>query len=100
MIKFIINQRKECKRHIYMPILIFLILLAVGCSKGTNQNNTDAKTEITGSVIEDSKENCRLNNESDCRPIEIRRGEQENEEANNTQETANIGNNSKKTIRR
>ena len=72
--------------------------MVIGCSKGTNQNSTDAKTEITGSVIEDSKENCRFGNESDCRPIEIRRGDAENEEYNNTKETANLQNNSKKII--
>ena len=94
MKKIIINQKKWC---IYCCLLIFLILLVVGCSKGTNQNNIDAKTEITGSVIEDSKENCRLNNESDCRPIEIKRGEQENEESNNA-ESANLDNNTKKII--
>ena len=77
---------------------MLLVLFLIGCSKGTNQSNVDAKTEITGSVIEDVKENCRFANESDCRPIEIRRGDAENEEANNAQETANGGNDTNKII--
>ena len=72
---------------------MFLILLVTDCSK--NANNTDANQDgsaITGNAVDEAPENCRLSNESDCRPIEIRRGEQENEEANKTQENA------KKTI--
>ena len=77
--------------------ILLLVLFLAGCSKSTNQSNIDAKTEITGSVIEDSKENCRFANESDCRPIEIRRGDAENEEANYT-ENVNLENNTKKII--
>ena len=39
---------------------------------------------MTGDVVDESPENCRLSNESDCRPIEIRRGEKE--KANNSEE--------------
>ena len=83
---------------------VFLVLLALffllgGCSN--NQKNIDEKSEITGSVIEDSNENCRLSNNSDCRPIEIRKGEQENEEAeemNIAQETTTPINKPNQTI--
>ena len=75
-----------------------LVLFLAGCSKGTNQNNIDEKPEITASVIEDSKENCRFDNESDCRLIEIKRGEPENGVTNSTQETTNVEETSNNTI--
>jgi len=56
-----------------------LVLFLIGCSQ--NQDNA-GQDGITGSAIEESLENCRLSNESDCRPIEIIRGEPENEESN------------------
>lgn len=81
MAKFAINQRKKYKRCAYFYPLIFLILLVIGCSKSPNESSSEQEIQsITGSVIEESSENCRLSNESDCRPIEIRRGEPENEE--------------------
>ena len=93
MIKFTINQKKEYKNYIYFYLLIFLILLVIGCSKNINKE----ESAITASVIEDVKENCRFANESDCRPIEIRRGDAENEEPNNT-ENANLENDTSKII--
>lgn len=96
MIKFGISQTNEYKKYAYLYLLIIFILLVIGCSKNTNKNANEQT--ITGSVVENSQENCRLSNESDCRPIEIRRGEQENEEADNAQETANVEKNINKTI--
>lgn len=85
------NQKKRHKGYVYFYILAFLILLIIGCSKSSNKDGIEQeKSSITGSVIEDTKENCRLSNESDCRPIEIRRGEAENEEINNTGEAASV----------
>jgi len=78
-------------------LFIALLFLLIGCSKRINENNSDGN-EMTASVIEDSKENCRFANESDCRPIEIRKGEAENEEMNNTQEAASAGRISNNTI--
>lgn len=87
------------KKEVNMILLLIGILFLLGgCSTNINQNNIDGKPEITASVIEDTKENCRLTNESDCRPIEIRRGEGENEETNNTEEAASAGGPSNKTI--
>jgi len=82
------------KEIIGILLLAGILFLISGCSGGISQNNTDGKSEITASVIEDTKENCRLNNESDCRPIEIRRGE--NEKKNNIEEAAISDNNTKK----
>ena len=76
-------------------LLIGILFLLSGCQKNAAQNGIDEKNEITGNVIEDSKENCRLVNESDCSPIEIRKGEAENDDTNNT---ANAENDGKKTI--
>ena len=96
MNKSIIKKRKK---YCYLYLLIFFSLLVISCSKSPDQNSIEQeKQSITGSVIEDTKENCRLSNESDCSPIEIRRGEAENEESNNTQETANAEKNTNKTI--
>ena len=78
-----------------------MILLVIGCSKNLNKDNVKQEKEsITGSIIEDSKENCRLNNESDCSPIEFRKGDQENEEStvNDIPEGIGIKNKSKENI--
>ena len=61
-------------------LLTALLFLLIACSKNINENDTDGN-EVTSSVIEDAKENCRFANESDCRPIEITRVEQTEEEA-------------------
>lgn len=91
----------KIKINIFLAIIGLLLLLS-GCSKSINQGNSDEKSGITGRVIEDATENCRLSNESDCSPIEIRRGEQENEEDNNmqenAQETADVKEKTDKTI--
>ena len=84
--------KKEVK---LVLLLVGILFLLGGCSKNANKNNIDEKNEITGNVIEDSKENCRLVNESDCSQIEIRRGEAENDETNNT---ANAEKDGKKII--
>jgi len=67
------------RRIISIFSFILLVLFLIGCSQ--NQDNA-GQDGITGSAIEESLENCRLSNESDCRPIEIIRGEPENEESN------------------
>lgn len=83
--------------NIFLAVIGLLLLLS-GCAKNANQKGAGEIPEITGSVIEDAKENCRLNNESDCRPIEIRKGEAENEQASDTQETATAEKNVSKKI--
>ena len=71
------------KKEIKIILLVAgILLLLIGCSKNTNQKNAGENSGITASVIEVSKENCRLSNESDCSPIEMRRGEPEKEGAN------------------
>ena len=81
MVKFAANQRKKYKRCACFYLLIFLILLVTGCSKSPNEISNEQEIQsITASVIEDARENCRLSNESDCSPIEIRKGKPENEE--------------------
>ena len=87
--------KKEVNRVL---LLVGILILLSGCYKNADKNNIDEKNEITANVIEDSKGNCRLVNESDCRPIEIRRGEAENDETNNTKETVNLEKNTNKTI--
>ena len=87
-------SKKELKTALLLIGVLFLLL---GCSKAAGQKNMDGN-KITATVIEDSKENCRLSNESDCSPIEIKRGETEKKETNNTQEAANTGKNTNKTI--
>ena len=87
-------SKKELKTALLLIGVLFLLL---GCSKAAGQKNMDGN-KITATVIEDSKENCRLSNESDCSPIEIKRGEAEKKETNNTQEAANTGKNTNKTI--
>ena len=80
-------------------LLVGILFLLGGCSMNTNQSNISGNTEITASVIEDARENCRLSNESDCRPIEIRKGEAENEEhVNNFTEDISIESKSEKNI--
>ena len=100
MVRFAINRRKKYKRYAYFYLPIFLILLVIGCSKSPNESSSEQEIQsITGSVIEESSENCRLSDESDCRPIEIRRGEPENEEhADNFTEDISIENKSEKNI--
>ncbi|MBI2658837.1 lamin tail domain-containing protein [Candidatus Woesearchaeota archaeon] len=69
---------------------MLLVLLVLSCSKIQNEGSEQEIQSITGSAVE-SQESCRLSDESDCRPIEIRRGEPENEEVEETdavQETA------------
>lgn len=78
--------KKEKFRLLFVIGILFLL---VGCSKSLSQKNIEA-SEITASVIEDSRESCRLGNESDCSPIEIRRGETENQQNSSVQETANF----------
>ncbi len=90
-----IFAKKEMNRIL---LLVGILFLLGGCRMNLNQNNTNEKTEITASVIEYTRENCRLSNESDCRPIEIRKGEAENEEINNTGEAAIVGEISNSTI--
>ena len=85
--KSIINRKEK---YIYFCLAIFLILLVVGCSKNTNNGNEQDEPSVTGDVINEAPENCRLNNESDCSPIEIRRGEQESEEDGNQETEDNI----------
>ena len=87
-------SKKELK--IFLSVIGVLFFL-IGCSKNMNQKSVDGN-EITATVIEDSKENCRLSNESDCRPIEIRRGEPEKKETINALENANAANITNKTI--
>jgi len=81
--------------------MLFLILLVIGCSKSPNKSNSGQEIQpITGSVVE-SSENCRLSDESDCMPIEIKRGEPEDEEVKETdvvQETATAVNAINQTI--
>jgi len=87
------------KRELQVVLfLIGILFLLAGCYKNVNQKTADEKTKITASVIEYTRENCRLSNESDCRPIEIRKGEAENEEINNTGEAAIVGEISNSTI--
>lgn len=80
MFKIGINLRKS-----FFYFLVVIVLLSIGCSKGTN-TGINEETKITGSVIEEAQGNCRFANESDCRPIEIRKGEAENEQ--DAQQTA------------
>ena len=83
----------------FSTFLLALILFLIGCSENTDKNNIDEKPEITGSAIEDPSENCRFSDTSDCSPIEIRRGEPENEEhADNFTEDISITNKSEKNI--
>lgn len=90
---------KFAKKDVKIFLLVIGVsLLLVACSKNALQKNVDGNAEITGNAVEDSKENCRLSNESDCTPIEIKRGEPENEETNKTQENSNIEKASNKTI--
>ena len=75
------------------------MILLVACSKSPDDNSVENGQEsITGDVIEDSQENCRLANESDCSPIVIRRGEPENENKGIVQETVNIANATNKSV--
>lgn len=82
-----------------ISLFITLLFLLSGCPANTNQNETDKQSEITASVIEDAKENCRLSDPTDCSPIEITRGEPENEEpVDNFTEDISIENKSEKNI--
>lgn len=76
-----IFSKKEINAFLLFVGILFLL---IGCSK--NQKNTDEKNEITANAVEESQENCRLSDENDCRPIEIKKGEAETEKANTTQE--------------
>ena len=73
----------------------------MSCSKNTNKDKAQ-DSPVTGSVIDESPEACRLSDESDCRPIEIKRGEQENEAANNndSKEILQIENDTKINIKK
>ena len=56
-----------------------MALLVTGCSKTLINGNTEREQlSATGNAVDESSENCRLSNQSDCRPIEMKRGEQEN----------------------
>jgi len=93
LIYFKNNQKEESKKCRYFNILLFLILLIAGCSK----NSDKVSSPITGSVIEDLNENCRFANESDCRPIEIRKGEDEKSSEAEGQMSVNKTSDAKKT---
>ena len=84
MEKSIISLKKGC---IYLCLFIFLSLLALGCSKNSG-NASQEEPSVTGNAVYEAPENCRLSNESDCSPIEFRKGEQESEEADDSQENS------------
>ncbi len=89
-----IYAKKEANRILLFMGILFLL---GGCSANTNQKNVDKASQITGSVIEDSNENCRFANESDCRPIEIRRGGDEKNSEPEIHMIVNKTNDAKKT---
>ena len=75
------NSLNSIKKDIWFStFLLALTLFLIGCSENTSKSNIDEKSEITGSVIDEPSENCRLSDQSDCRPIEITRVEPTEEE--------------------
>jgi len=93
-------MNKFAKKWINSVLLfIGILFLLGGCSTKMGQNNIDKNSEITASIIEDTRENCRLSNESDCRPIEITKGEPEDEElVDNFTDVISIKNDSENKI--